>query len=386
MASKDLLNEIVAIRHDLHQHPELGYEEHRTSQLIADFLDKCQDIEITKDIAETGVVGVIDSGQPGPVIALRADIDALPIIEKTGLPYASSTTGRMHACGHDGHTAALLGAAQILSSEQRPSRGKVVLLFQPAEEGRAGAKKVMESGVLQKLGVEEIYGFHGWPGEKAHTVCLMPQEFMASSNSFDISVIGKGTHGSMPHLGADPLTTAAHIVIALQSICSRVMDPRTAQVVSIGALHGGTASNVIPDSASIVGTFRAFSEEVRTSLEDKINDVATSIARLYGCTAETKISKGYPPLANTPELAEHIAQVAKKVEAVDSVAFPYKVVLGAEDFSFYLKELKGSYWFLGLGTDIPLHSPYFDFNDEILPTAIAMHCAIVKSRCGHTSC
>lgn len=378
------LPEIIEIRHTLHQNPELGYHEFRTSELVARFLNDLPGVVVERGIAQTGVVGILNTGRPGPTVALRADMDALPLQEKTGLSYASLSPGVMHACGHDGHTAALLGAAQVLSSNAASLCGKIVFLFQPAEEGLGGARKVMESGILQRERVEYIFGFHGWPNEAAGNVCTAAGPLMASANQFTVKITGKGCHGSTPHLGSDSIAAGAAMVTQLLALPSRRIDPRSSTVLSFGSFRAGEVGNVIPETTDIIGTFRAFAPEEVLIMKSAISNIVQSIAAAHECEVTCDMPEGYPVLINDQSSVLLIEECAKCLECIPRVNKNYEKVLAAEDFAYYTMQIPGAFWFMGLGTSTPLHSPHFDFNDDVLDKAIAMHCEIIRTLNGIT--
>lgn len=373
------LSEIVEIRHTLHQNPELGYQEFRTADLVARFLRDLPGLQVEQGIAQTGVLGILNTGRPGPVVALRADMDALPLQEKTGLSYASSNPGVMHACGHDGHTAALLGAARILGAAASSLCGKVMFLFQPAEEALGGARLVMESGILQREGVEHIFGFHGWPNEPAGNVCTAAGPFMASSNRFTLKITGKGCHGSTPHLGSDSIAAGAAMVTQLLALPSRRIDPRSAAVLSVGCFRAGEVGNIIPATTDIIGTFRTFSKDEVHLLRNAITHVVQNIAAAHECDVTCDIPEGYPVLVNNPKSVMLIEECARRLECIPMVKSNFEKVLAGEDFAYYTMHFPGAFWFMGLGTSTPLHSPFFNFNDDILEKAIAMHCEVIRT-------
>jgi amidohydrolase len=377
--TRESLTDIIELRHTLHQNPELGYHEFQTSEIVARFLGNLPGVVVERGIAQTGVVGILNTGRPGPVVALRADMDALPLQEKTGLSYTSAIPGIMHACGHDGHTAALLGAARILCSSAASLCGKIVFLFQPAEEALGGARVVMESGILQREGVQHIFGFHGWPNEAVGNVCTAPGPFMASSNRFTLKITGKGCHGSTPHQGSDSIAAGAAMVTQLLALPSRRIDPRSSTVLSVGCFRAGEVGNIIPEVADIIGTFRTFSEQEVLLLRKAISRVVQGIAAAHECEVTCDIPEGYPVLINDQNSVTLIEECAERLECIPAVKSNYEKVLAGEDFAYYTREIAGAFWFLGLGTAIPLHSPFFDFNDEVLDKAIAMHCEIVRS-------
>lgn len=384
------LRHIEAIRHDLHAHPELGYQEVRTSEIVKREL-KALGIRFVDGLAGgTGVLGYLPSTTDpatAPTIALRADMDALPITETTGRSYSSLHNGVMHACGHDGHTSILLGAARALSQvTDRPNN--VLFIFQPAEEGGAGGKRMCEDGVLvgDVLGkpVDFIFGLHCFPFLKVGQMASRPGPFMASADQFHITVTGKGGHAAMPHLGIDPVLAASHIVVALQSIASRNVDALDSVVVTIAEFHAGTAHNVIADSARLDGTMRTLNDATRNKTETRIRQIAESTAEAYGATATVEFVAGYPVTVNNPIATDRFKRTIAETfgEGLRPDVLP---VMGAEDFSFYGQHVPACFFWLGLlpeGQDrYPnLHTPGFDFNDEALPVGIKAMCSLALSQ------
>lgn len=372
---KPLLHTLINIRRDLHAHPELGFKETRTSHIIAQSLRALPNIEVHTGVADTGVVAVLRTGRPGRCIALRADIDALPIDEASELPYRSTHPGVMHACGHDGHTAALLGAATILSGHADQLSGNVVFLFQPAEEQFAGAKHVCDEGVLERFEIEAIYGMHGWPGVPQGTVCVAEDAAMAASDGFTLKLRGKGVHASTPHLGTDPFYALGHLLLAIQAIPSRMTDARESVVISVGAIHGGSVGNIIPENVTVHGTVRTLFPEIRQRTLALVEKVVQGVAQTFDVGVSFDHGGGYPPVVNTARERNIVVLAA---EQMGSLNYPYPPVLAGEDFSFYLERIPGAFWFIGLGDRAPLHAPNFDFNDAVLERAITMHCQIAR--------
>jgi hippurate hydrolase len=368
--------EIQSIRRDIHAHPELRFEEQRTSALVARTLESWG-IEVHRGIGGTGVVGVIRNGSSRRSIGLRADMDALPIQEQNQFAHRSTFAGKMHACGHDGHTAMLLAAARHLA-EQRPFAGTVVLIFQPAEEGGAGAQKMIDDGLFDRFPCDAVFGMHNWPGSKAGTIGVASGPAMASSNEFEIRVIGRGAHAALPHLGVDPVFVAVQIVQGLQGIVTRSKKPIDAAVLSVTMIHAGDATNVIPDRATISGTVRTFGDEVTALFEERIRRIAGSTAEAHGAAAEVDFVWNYPPTVNHAREAEFAATVADAVVGPENVMRNKEPTLGSEDFSFMLKVRPGAYLFIGNGEGThrdpghgagpcTLHNASFDFNDELIP-------------------
>jgi amidohydrolase len=367
----DFHEDMTAWRHDLHAHPELGFDLPRTSALVAEKLRAFGVDEVVTGIAETGVVGVIHgrNGGRGRAIGLRADMDALPIPEETGLAYASETPGLMHACGHDGHTTMLLGAARYLA-ETRNFDGTVYLIFQPAEEGGGGGRVMVEEGLFERFPMQQVYGMHNWPNLPAGAFTFRSGPIMAATGEICITVTGRGAHGAKPNEGIDPILVAAHIVTALQSIVSRGMEPTEAGVVTIGAIAAGNAENVIPERAVMKGTARWFSPDVGDLLEAGVHRIATGVAAAFGAQAEVIFKRNYPATINDAEATDRSRAAAVTVAGEARVVPMERPTMGAEDFSYMLNAKQGSYILLGGGrgpNDPGVHHPKYDFNDDVLP-------------------
>jgi len=363
-----LSDDMAAWRHDFHEHPELLYEVHRTAGIVADKLREFGCDEVVRGIGRTGVVGVIRGRKStsGKTIGLRADMDALPITETSGVSYASKTPGLMHACGHDGHTAMLLGAAKYLA-ETRNFDGTAVVIFQPAEEGGAGGRAMVDDGLMTRWGIQEVYGLHNMPGLPEGHFATTPGPMLASADSLEIKVLGKGGHaGAAPHKAVDSVLIGAQIVNALQSIVARNVDPLKSAVISITMFQAGTAFNVIPETAELKGTVRTLDPEVRDLVERRIGEVADSVARAYGGSAETKYKRMYPVTMNHAREAAVAADVARDIVGPDRVNARMVPVMGAEDFAFMLEARPGAFVFLGMGDCNECHHPAYRFNDAIL--------------------
>jgi len=363
--------DMTAWRRDLHAHPELGFELPRTSAVVAEKLREFGVDEVVTGIAKTGVVGVIRGRNPenGRAIGLRADMDALPILEETGAPYASLNPGMMHACGHDGHTTMLLGAARYLA-ETRNFDGTVYVIFQPAEEGEGGGRVMVEEGLFERFPMSQVFGMHNWPGIPAGTFHWRNGPIMAATGEIVITVTGHGAHGAKPNEGIDPILVAAHIVTALQSIVARNMEPTEAGVVTIGTISAGQADNVIPERAVMRGTARWFNPAVGDVLEAGVKRIATGIAAGFGAKAEVIFRRNYPATINDEEATAHTVRAAATVSGEARVLPMERPTMGAEDFSYMLNAKQGSYIMLGTGSgpnDPGLHHPLYDFNDETLP-------------------
>ncbi len=361
-------DEMTQWRQSIHNHPETAFEEVNTAAFVTEKLKEFGVDEIETGMAETGVVAVIrGKGESDRAIGLRADMDALHVQEKTNTPYSSKVEGKMHACGHDGHTAMLLGAAKRLA-DTRDFSGTAYLIFQPAEEGEGGGRVMVEEGLFKKYPMESVYGMHNWPGAPVGSIGMRAGPMMASADIFEILVTGKGAHAAMPHQGCDPVVVAAQIVTGLQTISSRNLDPLKALVISVTQIHGGDAFNVIPEQVEMRGTVRAFEEKMQDLAEEGIQRVAESVARSQGAEAEVRYERRYPPTVNSDAETRHAAEIAARVVGEENVATEVVPVMGSEDFSFMLQEKPGCYIWLGAGEESAnLHSPHFDFNDEILP-------------------
>ena len=376
----EMLPEISAWRRDIHAHPELRFEEHRTAAFVAAKLEEFGCDEVLTGFGGTGVVGVINgkSGTAGKTIGFRADMDALPIQEATGLPHASTIPGKMHACGHDGHTSMLLGAAKYLA-ETRNFDGRIVLAFQPAEEGGGGARAMIEAGLIDRWAIEEIYGMHNMPGMAVGEFAVRTGPQMASPDKFEINVRGTGGHGAMPHKGVDTTLVAAQIVVALQSIVSRNIDPMDRVVVSVCGFRTETATyNVIPDSAKLLGTVRTFDPKVQQQVRARIDALATATALGYGAVAEVTHISGPPPLVNharEADLADEVAEVIAGVAHRD-----LDPIMAGEDFSEMLLERPGAYLFIGNGDSADLHNPHYEFNDEVIPVGCSWFVTMAERR------
>jgi hippurate hydrolase len=359
---------LAALRRDIHAHPETAFEERRTSDVVAEFL-AATGIEVHRGLAGTGVVGVLRAGSGDKAIGLRADMDALPILEQNIFPHRSRFDGRMHACGHDGHTAMLLGAAEYLAAT-RNFDGTVVFIFQPAEEGEGGARVMIEQGLFERFPMQAVFGMHNWPGLPAGQFAIMPGPMMASADQFDIIVKGHGAHAAMPHQGVDPLVAGSALLQALQTIPSRTLDPLDAAVLSVTRFHAGDAYNVIPDHAVLGGTVRAFRPEVQDQVEAAMERICNGIAATHGVQVSLEYRRGYPATINSTAEAEVCRTVAAALVGADMVRGDLRPSMGAEDFSYMLQVKPGCYVWLGNGLGeggCMLHNPHYDFNDEILP-------------------
>jgi len=363
----DLHNEIKEWRRDFHAHPELRYDVHRTAGSVAEKLKSFGCDEVVPGIGRTGVVGVIRGRKSGSkVIGLRADMDALPLEEETGLPYKSTVPGKMHACGHDGHTAMLLGAAKYLA-ETRNFAGTAVVIFQPAEEGGAGALAMIKDGLISRFGIQEVYGMHNYPGLPIGQFAIRPGAMMAAADHLQIEIEGKGGHAARPHLSIDTILVGAQMINQLQSIVARNVDPLEAAVVSVCMFQAGHTDNVIPQHAVLRGTARSLTPEVGELLHKRIGEVVEGTARLYGASAKVTYTNGYPVVVNHERQTAFAADVAREIAGKDKVDIDVPPVMGAEDFAFMLAERPGAFIFVGNGDSAGLHHPAYDFNDETIP-------------------
>jgi amidohydrolase len=372
----DLLTEW---RRDFHAHPELAFEEERTAGLVAERLESFG-VEVSRGLAKTGVVGKLTTGTGNRAIALRADMDALPMDEGNDFEYASKTPGKMHGCGHDGHTTMLLGAAKYLA-ETKDFDGRVYFVFQPAEEAEGGAEVMVKEGLFEKFPVEAIYGMHNWPGMPVGEFAIAPGPMMAAFDVFDLVIRGQGSHGAMPHQGVDSIVVASQVVSALQSITSRNTDPIDALVVSVTQIHGGDAYNIIPDEVILRGTVRSFREEVRDMVEPAVKRIADGVCAAYGATAELHYEKRYPATVNSVEETELAAEAATKIVGSEAINRSPVPSMGSEDFAYMLREKPGSYVWVGNGAGeggCMLHNPGYDFNDDIIPIGASYWATLVE--------
>lgn len=380
-------SEIQQIRRDLHAHPELCYEEQRTSDVVANKLTEWG-IPVIRGLGVTGVVGIIKNGTSERSIGLRADMDALPMQEINTFDHASRHPGKMHACGHDGHTAMLLGAAKHLA-EHRNFDGTVYLVFQPAEEGGAGAKRMIEDGLFEQCPMDAIYGMHNWPGIPAGHMSVVEGPMMASSNEFYLTIKGKGAHAAQPHRGIDPVMVAVQIAQSWQTIISRQKSPLDTAVLSITQIHAGSATNVIPDEAKMSGTVRTYTWPVLDLIEQRMEEIAQHTAAAFGAEAEFRFRRNYPPLVNHPAETRFAVEVMKEVLGADRVDDQVEPTMGAEDFAYFLQAKPGCYMFIGNGEGdhrdgghglgpCVLHNGSYDFNDNLLPIGASFWVRIVE--------
>jgi hippurate hydrolase len=376
----DLQGEIAEWRHDIHAHPELLFDVHRTAATVADKLKAFGCDEVVPGIGRTGVVGVIRGkrGQGEKVIGLRADMDALPIEEATGVPYKSTVPGKMHACGHDGHTAMLLGAAKYLA-ETRNFSGTAVLVFQPAEEGGGGGREMVKDGLMERFGVQEVYGMHNYPGLPIGQFGIRTGPLMASADTVSIEIEGVGGHAARPQLSVDTVLVGAQIINQIQSIVARNVDPLKAAVISICVFQAGTTDNVIPQTAHLRGTARALAPDVRDLLEKRLHEVVDGTARLYGAKAKLTYRRGYPVLKNHEQQTSFAASIASEIVGANRVDTDFPPVMGAEDFSYMLEARAGAFIFVGNGDSAGLHHPAYNFNDDVIPVGTSYWVRLVET-------
>jgi amidohydrolase len=376
---------IRQLRRELHANPEPGYKEVTTASRVTAMIESLPGFALRRNVAVTGIVATLNASKPGPCVALRADMDCLPMQEETGLPYASTKPGLMHACGHDGHTAALVGAALVLSHIRDELRGPVKFLFQPAEEGGGGGRRMTEEGALENPHVDAIFGHHNMPGTDLvlGDVALRPGSFMGGTCDFIIEVRGRGGHAATPHNTVDPIYVGAQIVNALQSLVSRTQNPVDTLVITVGKFHAGSATNIIPETALLEGTIRSLSPASLKHVPERLAALARSIAAAHGALAEVRLLPGYPVTVNDARAATFVTDVARAVVGGERVKPDYPPILGAEDFAYYLEARAGCYYFVGTRPadkpSVPFpHHPKFDYNDDALPVAIEMHCELAR--------
>ncbi|WP_201831267.1 M20 aminoacylase family protein [Microvirga zambiensis] len=376
----DLADEIAAWRRDFHENPELLFDVHRTAGIVEEKLKSFGCDEVVTGLGRTGVVGVIKgrTNNSGKVIGLRADMDALPIEEATDVAHKSKVPGKMHACGHDGHTAMLLGAAKYLA-ETRNFDGTAVVIFQPAEEGGGGGNEMLKDGLMERFGVNEVYGMHNMPGIPVGQFAIRPGAMMAAADRFTISIEGKGGHAARPHDCIDPVVISAQVITALQTIASRSADPLDSVVVSVCTVKAGEAFNVIPQTATLLGTVRTLSPEVRDLAENRIRAIVENVCAAFGAKASVDYDRGYPVTMNDPDRTEFMAKVARAVGGENAVDTDILPLMGAEDFSYMLEQRPGAYIFLGNGNTAGVHHPAYDFNDEASPYGVSLWAKIVET-------
>ena len=371
--------DLAAIRRDIHAHPEIGFTETRTAGIVADRLREWGVDHIATGLGKTGVVGVIRGHLPGPTIGLRADMDALPMGEETGLPFASTRPGVFHGCGHDGHTAMLLGAAQYLA-ETRRFPGTVHVIFQPAEEGLGGAGAMIADGLFDRFPCDEVYALHNWPNAELGWVGATPGVAMAASNNFDIVITGHGSHGAMPHQSIDPVMVASAVVQALQTIVSRNLPPLETAIVSVTQIHAGSAHNVIPATAVLGGTIRTFDGKIQSLIVERMRALVTGIASSFGAQATVSVHPGYSALVNAPAQTSAACDIAVGVVGHGNVSPHAAPLTGSEDFSDMLAVVPGAYLWLGQGNGANLHNPAYRFNDDVIPIGATIYARLAEQR------
>ncbi|WP_316160017.1 M20 aminoacylase family protein [Bradyrhizobium sp. SZCCHNRI20481] len=376
----ELAEDAKVWRRDFHQHPELLYEVHRTAARVAELLASFGVDEVVSGIGRTGVVGVIRGREPSQrVIGLRADMDALPLQEISDVPHKSTIPGRMHACGHDGHTAMLLGAARYLA-ETRNFAGTAIVIFQPAEEGGAGGRAMVEDGLMERFGIEEVYGLHNAPGLPLGTVATRTGAVMAAADTFEVRLKGLGGHAARPNKCVDPIIAGAQIVTALQTIVARNVDPVESAVLSITRFHAGTtADNIIPQTAIIGGTVRTLDEDIRRLMDERFKGLVTALASGMGVEAEIDYEWGYPVVINHAEQTAFAADVARSVVGPEKVITDMPPRLGGEDFAYMLQARPGAFVFMGIGEGAGVHHPEYDFNDDVIPHGISYWAKLVET-------
>ncbi len=378
--NKDL---IVKMRRDLHLIPETAYTEKKTADYVARYLNTL-DLDVQSGIAQYGVVGVLDTGNPGKTLLIRSDMDALPISEETGLEFASTHADAMHACGHDGHMAMVLGAATALCKMKDHLKGTIKFLFQPAEEGPGGAKPMIEQGVMENPTVDYAIGCHLWPDISEGSIGVKAGPLMAAMDRFDLRIIGQGGHGAMPHLCVDALEVGIQVVNALQRIVSRQMDPLQPSVVTVGSFHAGAAFNVIASEADLCGTTRTFDRQVWNTWPERLDKIIGGVCNSMGASYEFNYSQGYPPLLNDADMADVVARCAAAVVGQENVVEPNST-MGGEDMAFYLEKAKGCFFFLGTGRQgaASIHTSRFDFNEDVLLLGTETYCRVALDLLGY---
>lgn len=375
----EMQQHVAEWRRHLHENPEILYDVHETSRFVAEKLRAFGCDTVETGIGQTGVVGIIRGRHgDGPVLGFRADMDALPIAEESGKPWASKTPGKMHACGHDGHTAMLLGAAQHLA-DTRNFKGSIAVIFQPAEEGGAGARAMIDDGMMDRFAIREVYGMHNAPGLPLGEFATRKGSIMAATNEFEITVTGRSGHAAKPQSAIDPVLIAAHIIIALQSIVSRETDPLKALVVSVTQVNGGDASNVIPDRVKLGGTVRTLVPEIRELAKKRVTEIAEATASVFGGKADVVYHDGYPVTYNHDRETDFAVGIAQSIVGAAAVSSDMPPVMGAEDFSYMLESRPGAFVFIGNGDTPALHNSAYDFNDDAIPYGISYWVSLAET-------
>ena len=381
----DMKDWLIETRRTLHMNPELGFEEVETSRLIAGYLDKFG-LQVKTGMAKTGVIGLLKGGKPGKTVAIRADMDALPMEEANQVPYRSKVKGKMHACGHDGHVTILLGVARLFSSLADQVQGNIKWVFQPAEEGGGGGRVLTEEGVLENPKVDAIFGAHLFPDLQIGRVGIHEKEGLAATDRFVIKMIGSGAHGAYPHLSRDPIAAVGHLITQIHTIVSRSISPLDSAVITIGKVGGGTAFNIIPDEAEILGTVRSLSQKVRGELKSRMEQVTQGVAKSFGMDYGFDFQYGYPALINDPEMSRLVAAACAKGIGKENVEF-IRPSMGGEDFAYYLEKVPGSFFRLGCRNEAkgivnPFHSSRFDIDEDVLPFGVEMFARIIDEYLG----
>ena len=373
---------VINTRRDLHRIPEVGYTEEKTSAYVAEYLNR-EGLAVQTGIARFGVVGLLETGKPGPTLMIRADMDALLLQEETGLEFASTHDGVMHACGHDAHMAMGLGAATVLNRIKEDFKGTIKFVFQPAEEGPGGAKPMIDEGVMENPKVDYAIGCHVWPEIPEGTIGVRSGPFLAAMDRFDLKIIGRGGHGAMPHMCIDALEVGTQVVNALQRISSRHMHPLEPTVVTVGSFHAGTTFNIIPGEAEMCGTTRTFNLDIWDSWEQRLEKVIGGVCESMGADFELKFSKGYPPTINDDDISEVVRRCAAEVVGQEKVVVPAQT-MGGEDMSYFLQRAKGCFFALGAGREgyAPVHNPRFMFNEDVLLLGVETHCRVALDLLG----
>lgn len=376
---------LIEIRREIHMYPELGFEEVRTSRLVSDWLER-MGLEVRRGVVETGVVALLRGNPPGKTIALRADMDALPIEELNPVPYASKIKGKMHACGHDAHVTILLGVARFFSSIRDQVKGNIKWIFQPAEEGGGGGKRMVAEGVLEDPQVDAIFAAHVFPQIGIGKVGICEGKALASADRFTFKIIGKSGHAASPHLAKDPIVAAGHLITQIHSIVSREVDPLESAVITIGKINGGSAFNIIPDKVELLGTVRALTPEIQEKMKERIEEVTRGVAQSLGMEYQFEYEYGYPVLFNPPEMIKLVASACAKGIGQENIE-KVPPSMGAEDFAFYLEKVPGAFFRLGIrnekkGIIHPYHSSHFDIDEEVLPFGVEMFVRIIDQYLG----
>ena len=383
-AAEALRDELIERRRDFHRHPELAFQEHRTAGIVADELNSLG-LEVVSGVGQTGVIGILEGESDGPTLLYRADMDALPIAEENETEYSSQAVGKMHACGHDGHTTIALGIAKLLADHREALNGRIKFVFQPAEEVGGGAKAMIDDGALDSPAPDRTLGIHLWNDLEVGEVSVVTGPTMSGVGIFEVTVTGKGGHGAMPHQTADPIVCAAQIIVALQTIVSRNVDPLDLVVLTIGLLHGGSARNIIPQSVTFSGTYRLFREETRELVKSRIHDIATGVASGMGCRADVDLGLGMGAIVNDAEVTSHTREVFSRLgDAVTVVEQPW---MASEDVGLFMQGNPSAYLLVGSANherklDYPHHHPRFDFDEDVLPLSVGMMSAVIADYLG----